>query len=370
MLRPNANGTVFYAVANAALAIGREPEEVPVVAFTPSAFEVDPDDNKATQDLAEAFQKFYDFKGHTTDAATALLATVSDPEQVYRQHQIAVTARVPIQPSPPKSVTIDLSRYGGYPDTPLFDDGKHNDGAAGDGVYGLTFAFLPERHRPRDDEWRASWPGRIALGVTATYADGHSQGAVGVVEIFSRVLDIPIWHDGVGSVVSTVEGDVKVEPFLNPLDPGQPAYVPRLHKGDVAVRLKVPKGPWTVHFKAPYNRHDIESHPAFSFFVRLDDGPAPTALNLQLRDEPDFSPPTTTDRVPVLPGITLNTTYQRAVFPMTQVVGAALQFQRDHLDEIILSGDSPAPATLVIDGLQANVTNPPAPPPPPPPPAK
>jgi hypothetical protein len=364
MLRPNANGTVFYAVANGSLSIGRQPDDVPVVDFTPAAFEVDPDDNKAERELAEAFQKFTEFKGHTTDAATALLGSVSDLEQVYRQHQIAVTARVPVQPSPPKSVTVDLSRYGGYPNTPLYDDGQHNDGVAGDGVYGLTFAFLPERHPPREDEWRPSGPGRVAMGVTATYADGHSQGAVGVVEIFAPVLDIGIWHDGVGSVAADPVVGATVEPFLNPLDPGQPSYAPRLHKGDVAVRLKVPKGPWEVHFKAPYNRHNIDGHPAFSFFIRLDDGPAPTALKLQLRDEPDFSPPTTTDAVSVLQGITLTGTYQRVVFPMTQVVGTALQFQRDHLAEIIFSGESPAPATLVLDGMQANATNPPAPPPP------
>lgn len=368
VLRPNANGTVFYAVANGALSTGRQPDDVPVVDFTPAAFEVNNDNDQASQDLAQAFQKFNDFKGHTTDAAKALLGSVSDLEQNYRQHQIVVTVRVPTKPSAPKSVTIDLSRYGGYPNTPLFDDGQHNDGAAGDGVYGLTFAFLPERHSPREDEWRPSGPGRVAMGVTATYSDGHAQGAVGVVEIFERVLDFGLWHDGTGSVAQDVEGGVTVEPFLNPLAPGQPSYAPRLHHGDVAVRLKVPKGPWAVHFKAPYNRHDIDAHPALSLFVRLDDGAAPSRLSLQLRDAPDFSPPTTTDRVSVLQGITLNGTYQRVVFPMTQVVGTALQFQRDHLDEIIISGDSPAPATLVIDGLEANATNPPAPPPPEPPP--
>jgi hypothetical protein len=363
-LRPNANGTVFYAVANGALSVGREPADVPVVEVTPAAFEVNANDDQAWQNLAQAFDKYTSFRGHATDAAKALLSSVSDLEMLYHQHQITVTARVPIGPAPPKSVTVDLSRYGGYPNTPLLDDGQHEDGAAGDGVYGGTFAFLPERHPSREDEWRSSWPGRVALGVTATYADGHAQGAVGVVDIFEKVLDIGIWQDGVGSVADDVENGVVVEPFLNPLLAGQPSYAPRLHHGDVAVRLKVPKGPWAVHFKAPYNRHDIDAHPAISLFVRLDSGVAPTDMNFQLKDVPDFSPATTTARVSLLRGITLNATYQRVVLPMTQVIGPALQFQRDHLDEMIISGDSPAPATLVIDGLQVNATNPPAPPPP------
>jgi hypothetical protein len=360
-VRPNANATVFYAVANGTLSIGREPEDVPVVTFTPAAFEVNQEQDKSWGDLAQAFEAFANSKLQTVEAAKALLQKFPDPAQVYRQHQIVVTARVPTHSAPPKSVVIDLSRYGGYPETPLFDDGLHGDSAGGDGVYGLTFAFLPDRHQTREDEWRTSWPGRVAMGVTASYADGHRQGAVGVVDVFAQVLDIALWHDGVGSVTTVLERGVTAEPFLNPLAPNQPSYSPRLHKGDVAVRLKVPKGSWTVHFKAPYNRHDIDAHPAISLYLRLENGPAPKDLSLQLRDVPDFSPPTTTSRVPLLSGVTLNAEYQRIVVPMTQVVGTALQFQRDRLDEVILSGESDAPATLVIDGLEALATYPPPP---------
>lgn len=368
VLRPNSNGTVFYAVANGSLSIGREPEDVPVVGFTPAAFEINQNTNKPWDDLAHSFEAFTNAKGHTLDAAKVLLHDTGDLEQLYRQYQIVVTARVPVQPAPPKSVTIDLSRYGGYPDMALFDDGRHNDGAAGDGVYGLTFGFLPQRYRPQDDEWRSSWPGRVAMGVKATYADGHSQGAVGVVDTFEQVLDISIWHDGVASVTQDVEGGVTVEPFLNPLAPNQPAYVPRLHKGDVAVRLKLPKGSWKIHFKAPYNMHNIDSHPALALSVRLDSGTAPKELYLQLNDAPDFSPPTTTSPVPLLNGMTLTNAYQRTVIPMTQVVGTALQFQRNHLNEIIISGENDAPGVLVVDGLRALATYPALPDPPEPPP--
>ena len=173
-----------------------------------------------------------------------------------------------------------------------------------------------------------------------------------------QLSDVSLWSDGVRSAASKVEGSVTTEPFLNALDPKQPAYAPRRHKGDVAVRLAVTKGPWAVHFKSAYNKSDIDSCAAISFYLRLEAGAAPKELYLQLHDVPEFSPPTTTDRVPVLNGLVLNADYQRVVIPMKQVLGTASQFQLDHLDEIVLSG-ADSPVTLVMDGLQAITTYPP-----------
>jgi hypothetical protein len=286
-------------------------------------------------------------------AAQVLLKNIADPTQAYRQRQVTVTAKVSLQPAPPKSVTVDLSRYGGTPDTPLLDDGTQGEGARGDGVYGLTFAFFPDKARTQENESRSVWPGPVALGVKVTYADGHHQAAVGVINILPKVSDIPIWGDGVGAVTDTVEGGVTVEPFLNPLEKDQPAYAPHLHHGDVAVRVKAPKGAWTVHFKAPYNRLDISSHTALGLYLRTDTGSAPKQLYLQLRDQPAFSPPIDTDKVPLLAGVTLNANYQHVVISMPQIIGKASLFQLDHLDEFILSGENDAPGSFVIDGLQA-----------------
>ncbi|MFH1676199.1 MAG: TlpA disulfide reductase family protein [bacterium] len=38
----------------------------------------------------------------------------------------------------PENIIADLGGIGGSPMTPMFDDGQHHDGAAGDGVYGIT----------------------------------------------------------------------------------------------------------------------------------------------------------------------------------------------------------------------------------------
>ena len=357
VFRPNDNGTVCYAVANDSLSIGRTPDTVPEVSCIPSSFEVDPQDDKQWRDLSEAFNKFTSAKGSTVEAAKALAQSNGDLEALYHTSQLTITAHVPVKPSPPKSVTVDLSRYGGVPDTIMTNDGH------GDGVYHTTFAFLPARYRPRneDPEWRCMGPGRVALGIVATYADGKNQGSVGVINYFEQLLDLNIWGEGVGSATFDVENGAKAEPFLNPLAPGQPSYAPRRHKGDVAVRLTVPKGPWTVHCKMAYNRHDIDSYAALSFFIRLDDGSAPKELDVQLRDEPEFSPPTTTDRVPMLKGMTLTKDYQRVAAPLSQLLGPGSSLQTDHLSEIILSGDNDAPGTIVLDGLAAIATYPPPP---------
>jgi len=364
VFRPNANGTVGYAVANGALAIGRAAADVPVVTCAPSAFEINPNDDKTWRDLAEQFNKFTADKGHTVDAAKALNQSVPDLTALYRACQVTVTATVPLKPAPPTSVTVDLSRYGGEPDTQLFDDGQHNDGVANDGVYATTFAFLPGRYHPRneDPEWRCSGPGRVALGVVASYPGGKRRAAVGVVSYFEQLFDLKMWGEGIGSAASDVENGAKAEPFLNPLAPNQPAYAPRRHKGDVAVRLTVPKGPWTVHFKTAYNRHDIDSYAGLSFFIKLEAGEAPKEIYLQLRDEPEFSPPTTTDKVAILHGLTINADYQRVALPISQALGPGSSLQTDHLSEIILSGDSAAPATLVLDDLSAIANYPPPPP--------
>ncbi len=143
MLRPNTNGTVFYNVVNASLSIGRVPDDVPIVELNPPTVELNAKDAKNWKNLAASFQKFSRDKGNTVAAAKALKLETGDLDALYRSRQLTVTARLPLKPTPPVSVTVDLSRYGGAPNTPLLDDGKHDDGAAGDGVYGTTFAFLP-----------------------------------------------------------------------------------------------------------------------------------------------------------------------------------------------------------------------------------
>jgi hypothetical protein len=224
----------------------------------------------------------------------------------------------------------------------LFDDGKHDDGAAGDGVYGGTFIFLPDIYRPRGGETRSVWPGRIALGVRATFADGHHQGAVGVVDLFNRINDITVWGTK-ANVVTSTEGDVTVEPGQNPRE---------IHNGSAALRINAPKGPWSVHFKMPWPAWNTTSYEAVAFWIRMTDGRPPKELYLRFKDAPKFSDATTADPVPALNGIIPGADYQHVIVPLSQVIGSNTHLQTDRVSEVILSGDTDAPATLFVDGLQ------------------
>ena len=358
LIRPNANGTVFYAAANGSLSIGRQPNDVPMVEVSPVNFEVLPSRTKGGwEDLNKALLTFSNAKGSSLAAAQTLCQEVGDPAALYHQHSITITARLPLKPAPPSSVTVDMTRYGGGPDLPLFDDGLHNDGAAGDGIYGNTFIFLPEMHRPRggDKETRSVWPGRIALGVRATFADGHHQGAVGVVSIYSQTVDLTYWNSNPKSVAVETQGTVTAQAV---------ADAAQTQKSLMVLRADTQPGSWSVKMKAPYNERDITSYAAVSFWIKAGDGTPPKELYVQLADEPILSAPTVTLRVPILNGKTLGADYLHVVVPLSQLLGPVPQFQSNQFAQVILSGDTTAPATLTIANLQflARYDEPPPPP--------
>ena len=353
-VRSNANGTTFYAVVNGALFIGRSADDVPVVGINPPVFRLDGNALAQFQNLREEFEKF----SHATEfsrmpgsigaAAIDLAQRFGDLKAPYEQCQVTVTARLPHQPAPPASVTVDLSRFGGSPETPLYDDGQHDDGAAGDGLYGLTFALQPRA--PSDLDWRSTWPGRVALGVTAAYPDGHRQGAVAVLGIYPLLKDFDLWSKNGGNIAADCNGQVKVRPVLNP---------PAIHSGSSALRLDAAKGPWTVEVEVPARTRDFTSYGALSFWIKAADGQPPKDLSVQLRDQPEFSDPTTTPPLPVYGFIAeggISGEYRRAVIPLARLLGSNSQLQTTSLKSIILTGTTDGPVTLYVDGPRVHVS--------------
>jgi hypothetical protein len=340
VVRPNANGTVFYAVVNGSLVIGRSAEDVPVVAVDPPVFRLQGNARAPFENLRDEFEKFSRatafprMPGSIAAAAIDLCQRLGDLKAPYEQCKVTVTARLPRQPAPPDSVTVDLSRFGGSPGTPLYDDGRHDDGAAGDGLYGLTFALQP---RPASDlDWRCSWPGRVALGVTATYPGGRRQGAVALIGIYPLLKDFDIWNKNGGDIAADCDGQVKVRPVLDNASP--------------ALRLDAAKGPWTVEIDVPSNARDFTSYGALSFSLKAAGGQPPAELSLQLRDQPEFSDPTTTAPVP-LPGFIANGGIAgdyRAVVPLSRILGSNSQLETTSLKSIILSGTTAGLVTLYM----------------------
>ncbi|MDD5351128.1 MAG: hypothetical protein PHQ12_13035, partial [Chthoniobacteraceae bacterium] len=344
-VRPNANGTVFYAVANNTLSIGRTAEPFPVVAFSPAVMEPAREDETAFADLMAALRTFSKLPagGSAAKAAVALNQSSGDPAAPYRRSELTLTARVPVTPAPPAAVTADLSRLGGGEATPLYDDGLHGDGAAGDGVYGLGFCFRPLSFSARQDDWRRTWPGRIAAGVSAVYADGSRYGAVGVVGIYPKILSYDLWARNTPQKLPT-EGDVAVATTENP---------PKIHGGTPALQIQVKKGPWSVAMRFPFGHSDITSYQGLSFWVKATEGTPPAEIYVQLRDKPTLTAPVTTERVPVIAEGTregsIGSEYRCVTIPLSRLLGENSTLEKSKVFQLILSGDGEAPATLLVD---------------------
>ena len=343
-LRPNANSTVFYCVANGSLSIGRSPESTPLVTITPAVFTPAPEEEKSFDDLSVALRDFSKLSaaGSAAKGARELHADFGDPGALYRHTQITIAARLPRVPAPPVSVTADLSRFGGSEATPLYDDGLHNDGAAGDGVYGLTFSFRPTLYRPRTGDWRRTWPGQVGFGITAIYADGHREGAVALVGIYPNIQSFDLGVSPKG--VNKPEGDAQTEVVQNP---------PEIHKGSNVLCIRTGKGPWSVPLYFPFGKNDITSYQGFSFFIKATEGEPPKELYVQLCDEPELTAPVTTERIAVISeGVregNISSGYRCVIVPFSRLLGDASALDTSKVRAILISGDGGAPATLWID---------------------
>jgi hypothetical protein len=338
-VRPNANGTVFYAVANGALSIGRA-KSAPVVESSPAVLELSQDDptfNDAREAFA-AFSKTAD--GRFGAAAVQVCESFGDLAAPYLKRRITVTATPAEKPA---AMLIDLSRTGGTPDTPMFDDGKHNDGAPNDGTYGITFAY--EKRNPQGD-WRPAAPGQIPLGVAAVSPSGTRSGAVALAGVYQKVTSFDMWEKRGGPLAAGSEGEVSVRPTTNPAD---------VHGGSPCFRIEPRGGPWSVSIDATRKAQDITGYEALSFWIRAAPGSeVPASINIQFVDRPDFSEQVTTTPVAILPDLidqgAVGTDYRRVVIPLDLLMDSG--FQPSRLSKIILSGDAKGPATLFLDGIR------------------
>jgi len=347
VIRPNSNGTVYYGAINGSLSMGRSRETVPVVSITPAVFRSSEDEDREFGELSAGFGQFGKATGNAAKAAKELCEQFGDLTAPYHDAQILITARVPVKPAPPTSVTVDLSRYGGTSATPLYDDGLHGDGAAGDGVYGLVRCFQPIKYHINPDtrEWR-NVTGRVAFGVTATYADGRREGAVAVAGIYPLIQSYDMKWGNMRAGEGT-EGDVKAE--IIPATEGP--------KGGRFLSIQAGHGPWSVILQIPYGRGDFSSYEGLSFSVKAKDGNPPAELYLQLRDAPELSEPVTTERVPVIrEGMkegAIGADFRRVVVPLSKLLGKdPSRLETGKVNKIIISGDGESPVTLIIDGVR------------------
>ena len=335
----NANGTVFYAVANKTLYVAQRATRAILV----REVAVDPPLHLREPELIRAaFVKI----DQALDAFSANrnLLTAADQlqpqlrEQMNALGHITVTATVESRPGhSPKSVTVDLSRLGLSFRSPLFDDGRHGDGQPNDGVYANTFYFDSIGLEPVRNDWRASWPGTLGLTVSAVGDDGSLSGAVGVFTIGQRTRSLPHgWYSP-----SRASGEVK----------GDNVWTPKYGTEHRITPLKA--GAWSVAMPIVSPRPtDISGCYALSFRIRAahettDD------LAFQFQDSPTYAFRSKSDLVSIikegfLPSGKITTQFQRVTIPISRILRNPGKFDASTTSEMFISSTATGPQELFL----------------------
>ena len=186
-VQANANGTVFYAVVNKLLYVGRRMTNsvlVGDVSVDPPFQELKPDVvQDAFHNIDEALDAFSS-DPDVVQAARQLEGRLQEENDALGVQRITVTAKIAhAEGHPPKSVSVDLSRLGLSRRCPLLPAGRPAEAASGEAVYANTFSFDSLNLKNNPEDWRNSWTGIHGLTVSAVADDGSLAGAVGILGI-------------------------------------------------------------------------------------------------------------------------------------------------------------------------------------------
>ena len=341
----NANGTAYYVAMNNTLWIGRwaQPAQGPAVVQArclPCSVRVD--DSAIRQARGQ-------LHGHIAAVAAdeppgehlrSIAATARTINDCKAQMGFAVRARVqhPRGGRRIKSVTADLSKLGGHRAAPLYDDGKHGDEKAGDGIYGAAVQLSPSIFQQRDFR-----PIQL-LTVTATDMNGPADTWPAVIHIAGSPTAINLMQGGWDS--ARAEGPVAVRMVRDDA----------VRANTNAIRFSASgPGPWRAAWLTPGDGANSAGLRWFSFSIR---GDTNQELFVHLVDhhkigtegffdEPHFSKP-----VPLIAGGYLKAvtpSYQKVRIPIDKLLAKGVFFLRWHTAGVGLSvpkGGKPGTYTI------------------------
>lgn len=362
-LRPNANGEMFYAVINDVLYAGRRVQaglDVSEVAVRPArcaygrpgaaaAF------GKLNQSIAE-----FDRSVSAAAAAKDLVGLYDACKAAVPVDAITITAKVAGDDAP-AFVSVDLSRLAYPPDrtcrVPMFDDGLHDDGAAGDGVYGLTVPLVFDQFRSDGGDWRRAIPGPAALTVSAAGGAeaGYVSGGVGLFGIFfSRPDNRTFWQADALRDWANAQG-LEQAPVV---DDSQP-HGDKLFQRSLMFRVK--DKPWMVPLLgASYNnRENVLGYHALSFWIRSDRN-TDKDLTLNLRDAIEDARPKegvglSLIKDGLVAGGAIDPTWRRVVVPLARALGGQPLIPTS-INAVLLRGDGTAEQSLWISDVTLYLT--------------
>ncbi len=341
-VRANAGGSIFYAAINNALYVGRrhtgavaisEVETWPsAVTYSSREYEVAFNafhtevgefrgDKRPGIAAQEAMQKYEALKKATTDVTFAVTARIGGGDEDEKA-ELA-------------SLTVDLSRVGGSAAAPMFDDGLHGDGEAGDGVYGAMCMLRPDRLRNFYQDRRRQLPGPAAITITAISADGNLSSAVAVISLAERLESHLYWTPTVRDRWNELEGGIRVS--LDDL-PGP---------GDKkALKIVTREKAWSLPLMNYYDRN-VVGYYALSFEVKTD-GAKGKEFYVQLMDASPDTASVSTGKVAVVKeglvdGGAIGSEYRRVVVPFERVLREApangARFRPTMLQAVVIGGD-------------------------------
>jgi len=347
-IRASADGATFYAAVNRTLYESSPTSDrlsISHVNLTPAALL--PQMDKITAARAEFTNDLSAFNSshHLSNAARDLQPKLDSHLKEWRAQRVVITAEVRSTPDDPvESVTANLQRFRLPPKVPLFDDGRHDDGKAGDGIYGNHFVVDFTTIRADGTEAGTAAPESNPIAISAVTKKQLLAGAVGTLTLAAKQDAVPFVMLGPPIAIS---GDL-TGARLREEKPFRWLYT---------INVKSP-GDWSVLMHCGYGNHtvDITGQEVMSFWIRASHE-STAELTLQLRDTPTYSRAARSQPVNLMaegfiPNGKLTTTDTRVQIPVSRLIKDAGEFQPSITGAMILTSKAEKPLLLTIHHVQ------------------
>jgi photosystem II stability/assembly factor-like uncharacterized protein len=344
-----ATGATFYASINGQLYIGRRIfPNVPNLSrpkTSPSVVRVPYHGYLAAAGELQAKLRAISGARHAGSTAVTLHKTIKDLSQWSASLGVYVTVRVtPDETRKVASVTIDLSPLLGPDKAEMFDDGKHNDGAANDGVYGLSVPVPPrclDRYAPNDKGPKL--PGQTALNLTAVDSAGAASHGVVLLSVHPCAENMLYWNGDSArwGFNMTHMGECRIAEFEN---------AGRTGKG---LRIRAEKGPWSCGWGADFNPKNVSDQGAFTFWIKAPPAPG-RDIKFALQDAPyrEYVASFSNEIWLIKDGYLKERKdeYQQVRIPMSKLLSLT-GFQTDQCGGFAFGGNSPEGDDFYVDDL-------------------
>jgi hypothetical protein len=342
-VRANAGGTRFYGAINGVLWIGcnGNPLRVDTAAITPAAVNVAPgamrgDYWRAADDALRSFAE----APRAAGLAERLTRMVAERNSAIPDGPVTVEARITAPAGMVPAVSVDLSRFGLSPVTPL--------AIVSNGVYAASFNLTPETlvaaAERRAADWRPSFPGPLPVTVSARVPGHAPVSGVATLALYPGPEAAAFGRDSWALYAGDVVGKVTLtSERTNPDE----YWVP-LHQ-----RLVVGPGAWRVTIWHMAQRASMSDYEAMTFLLRSA-GPAGGDILVQLCDKPEDAISTTTPGVALvaggyIAGGSVTTAYRRVTIPLTDLLRGSKTFNPEQFGGVAFSGTNTAACTYLID---------------------